>query len=140
VNAPVDASATGTSPIRSISFYINGVLAQKVINSVPNGNSWGVGTAVQLPKQGVAYTVKASATDSSGHTYSSTKSVTGKYTYSTYGCAPKDTQCFPGTALCEENCSVRKTRDGTGETFLLDILFHRMSGVACSSKSPAIFC
>jgi len=93
VNAPVDASATGTSPIKSISFYVNGVLAQKVINSVPNGNSWG---AVQLPKQGVAYTVKASATDSSGHTYSATKSVTGKYTYSTYGCAPKGTQCFPG--------------------------------------------
>jgi hypothetical protein len=96
VNAPVDASATGTSPIKNISFYVNGVLAQRAINSVPNGNSWGVGTAVQLPKQGVAYTVRATATDSSGHTYSATKSVTGKYTYSTYGCAPKGNQCFPG--------------------------------------------
>ena len=96
VNAPVDASATGTSPIKSISFYVNGVLAQKVTNSVPNGNSWGVGTSVQLSKQGVAYTVKATATDSSGHTYSATKSVTGKYTYSNYGCAPKGNQCFPG--------------------------------------------
>ncbi len=99
VNAPVDASATGTSPIKSISFYINGVLAQRVVNSFPNGNSWGVGTSVQLPKQGVAYTVTASATDSSGHTYSASKTVTGKYTYSEYGCAPKGTQCFPGISV-----------------------------------------
>lgn len=96
VNMPVDASATGTSPIKSISFYVNGVLAQTVTNSVPSGNSWGVGTAVQLPKQGVAYTVTASATDSSGHTYSASKTLTGKYTYSAYGCAPKGSQCFPG--------------------------------------------
>lgn len=94
--APVDASATGTSPIKSIKFYVNGVLAQTVTNSVPNGNSFGVGTSVQLPKQGVAYTVKASATDSSGHTYTATKSITGRYTYSSYGCAPKGNQCFPG--------------------------------------------
>lgn len=96
VNAPVEASATGTSPIKSISFYVNGKLAQTATNSVPNGNSWGVGTSVQLPKQGVAYAVKAAAIDSSGHTYSATKSITGRYTYSTYGCAPKGNQCFPG--------------------------------------------
>ena len=96
MNAPVDASATGTSPIKNIKFFVNGVLVQTATNSVPNGNSWGVGTAVQLPKQGVAYTVRATATDTSGHTYSATKSITGKYTYSSYGCAPKGNQCFPG--------------------------------------------
>lgn len=94
VNAPVVASATGTSPIKSISFYVNGVLAQTVTNSVPNGNSWGTGASLQLPQQGVAYTVKASATDMSGHTYSAIKTITGKYTYSAYGCAGNE--CFPG--------------------------------------------
>ncbi len=99
VNAPVDASATGTSPIKSISFFVNGVLAQKVTNSFPNGNSWGVGTSVELPKQGVTYTVRASAVDSSGHTYSATKQVIGKYTYSAYSCAPKGNQCYPGISV-----------------------------------------
>lgn len=96
VNAPVDVSATGTSTIKSISFYINGVLAQKVDNLVPQGNSFTTGATLQLAKQGVAYTIKASATDSSGHTYSATKTITGKYTYASYGCAPKGNQCFPG--------------------------------------------
>ena len=97
----VDASATGTSPIKSISFYINGVLAQTVTNSYPNGNSFGVGTAIQLPAQSVAYTVKASATDSSGHTYSATKTITGEFTYGAYGCAPKGNQCYPGISVTE---------------------------------------
>lgn len=97
----VDASATGTSTIKSISFYINGVLAQTVTNSVPNGNSFGVGTAIQLPAQGVAYTVKASATDSTGHTYSATRTITGEYTYGQYGCAPKGNQCYPGVNVTE---------------------------------------
>jgi hypothetical protein len=96
VNPTVYAAATGTSPIRSINFYVNGVLAQTVPNSVPNGNSFGVGVSVQLPKQGVAYTVRASASDTSGHTYTATKSITGKYTYSAYSCAPKGNQCYPG--------------------------------------------
>ena len=96
VNVPVDASATGTSAIKSISFYVNGKLAQTVNSSGSGSNSFGVGTGVQLPKQGVAYTVRATATDSSGHTYSASKSLTGEYTYSSYGCAPKGSQCFPG--------------------------------------------
>jgi hypothetical protein len=97
----VDASATGTSPIKSISFYINGVLAQTVTNSVPNGNSFGVGIAIQLPAQGVAYTVKASAIDKSGHTYSATRTLTAEYTYGYYGCAPKGNQCYPGISVTE---------------------------------------
>jgi hypothetical protein len=92
----VDASATGTSAIKTINFYINGVLAQSVTNSYPQGNSFGVGTAIQLPKQSVAYTVKATATDSSGHTYSATKTITAEFTYGQYGCAPKGNQCYPG--------------------------------------------
>lgn len=92
----VSAAATGQSAIKTINFYINGALAQSVTNSVPQGNSFGVGVGVQLPKQGVAYTVKATATDSSGHSYSATKIITGKYTYGMYGCAPKGNQCFPG--------------------------------------------
>jgi Bacterial Ig domain len=95
-NVQVNASATGASPIKSISFYVNGKLAQTVTNSAPNGNSFGVGVAVQLPKQGVAYTITASATDSSGHTYSASRTLTGRYTYTAYGCAPKGNQCFPG--------------------------------------------
>lgn len=115
VNAPVDVSATGTSPIKNIKFFVNGVLAQTATNSVPNGNSWGVGTAVQLPKQGVAYSVRATATDSSGHTYSATKSITGKYTYSNYGCAPKGNQCFPGI-----NITAPQNEAYVGNTFNLN--------------------
>lgn len=103
VNAPVAASATGTSPIQSISFYVNGKLAQTVNSNGPNSNSFGAGTAVQLPKQGVAYKVTATATDSSGHTYSATKSIIGRYTYTSYGCAPKGNQCFPGISVISPN-------------------------------------
>jgi hypothetical protein len=91
----VSAAATGQSAIKTINFYLNGVLAQSVTNSVPQGKSFGVGVGIQLPKQGVAYTVKATATDS-GHSYSATKVITGKYTYGAYGCAPKGNQCYPG--------------------------------------------
>ncbi len=115
VDAPVDASATGTSPIKNIKFFVNGVLVQTVTNSFPNGNSFGVGTSVNLPKQGVAYTVRATATDSSGHTYSASKSITGKYTYSSYGCAPKGTQCFPGI-----NVIAPQNEAYVGSTFNID--------------------
>lgn len=94
-NAPVDASATGKSGIKNISFYVDGKLALS-INATGTPKQFGVGTGVQLPVQGVAYTVKATATDISGAKYSATKTITGKYTYSNYGCAPKGNQCFPG--------------------------------------------
>lgn len=42
VNPEVIASATGTSPIRSLNFYVDGVLAASVPNNVPNDNSFGV--------------------------------------------------------------------------------------------------
>lgn len=99
VNPEVLASATGTSAIKTINFYVDGVLAQSVPNNVPKGNSFGVGVGIKLPQQGVTYTVKASATDSSGHTYSATKTLTPRYTYTSYGCAPKGTQCFPGISV-----------------------------------------
>lgn len=43
--------------------------------------------------------MKASATDASGHTYTATKSLTPKFTYASYGCAPKGNQCFPGISV-----------------------------------------
>jgi hypothetical protein len=95
-NPDVFAAATGQSAIKNIKFYINGVLAQTATNSVPQGNSFGVGLGIQLPAQGVAYTVRATATDSSGHRYSATKIITGEYTYGAYSCAPKGNQCYPG--------------------------------------------
>ena len=100
VNAPVDASATGKSGITNISFYVNGVLAQSV-NATGTPKQFGVGTSVQLPAQGVAYTVKATATDTSGATYSATKTITAKYTYGAYSCAPKGNQCYPGISITE---------------------------------------
>jgi hypothetical protein len=93
---PVAFAATGTSTITKVSFYINGVLAESFTNSYPQGNTWGFGFSLQLPAQGVAYTVKATVTDSSGHTYSATKTMTAEYTYGAYSCAPKGNQCYPG--------------------------------------------
>jgi hypothetical protein len=92
----VSVAATGKSQIKTINFYVNGVLVQSVANSVPQGNSFGVGVTIQLPAQGVAYTVKVTAIDTTGHSYSATKSITGEYTYGAYGCAPKGNQCYAG--------------------------------------------
>lgn len=96
----VDASATGKSGITKISFYINGVLAQTV-NANGTPKQFGVGAAIQLPAQGVAYTVKATATDTSGATYSATKTITAEFTYGAYGCDPKGNQCYPGISVTE---------------------------------------
>lgn len=112
--APVDASATGKSGITNISFYINGVLAQSV-NANGTPKQFGVGAAIQLPAQGVAYTVKATASDTSGATYSATKTVTAEYTYGTYGCSPKGNQCFPGISVISPQSEAY-----VGGTFNLD--------------------
>ncbi len=101
VDAEFNVAATGQSAIQTINFYVDGKLAQSVANSVPQGNSFGVGVGIQLAKQGVAYTVKAVATDTTGHKYSATKTVTPEYTYGAYGCAPKGNQCYPGINVTE---------------------------------------
>lgn len=89
--ASVDASARGQSAITNLSFYLNG----KFVTSVPN--SWGAGVPIQLSGQGIANTVKVVAKDSTGHTYSTSKTLTARYTYSGYSCG-KNT-CVPGIAI-----------------------------------------
>jgi hypothetical protein len=97
-NAPVGASATGKSGLKNISFYVNGKLAQS-INPIGTPKQFGVGASVQLPAQGVTYTIRATATDISGAKYSATKTITAEYTYGDYSCAPKGNQCYPGISV-----------------------------------------
>ena len=103
----VDAAAKGKSAIKTLSFYLNGTLVQTVTNNP------GAGIPVQLPEQGVSYTLKVIATDSSGDTYSATKTLNAAYTYSLYSC---DQQCPPGI-----NVVAPQPNTYVGNTFNLDM-------------------
>jgi hypothetical protein len=62
-----------------------------------NPNTWGIGLGIQLTGQGVANTLKVVATDSTGHTYSASKTLKASYTYGVFTCV-KNT-CIPGITI-----------------------------------------
>jgi hypothetical protein len=112
---PVGVAVTGATTITKVNFYINGALAETVTNGDPQGDSYGFLTTLQLPKQGVAYTVAAQAVDTKGTTYDSTKTITADYTYGAYSCAPKGNTCYPGI-----NVIAPVNEAYVGNTFNLD--------------------
>jgi hypothetical protein len=83
----VGASAQGQSAIKNISVYLNGTFVTSVQNS-----SY-LGTAVQLTQQGTPNSVTFKATDTTGHTYSATRTLSADYTYGQYSCFYT---CVPG--------------------------------------------
>lgn len=83
----VGASATGQSAITNMTFYLNG----KSVYSQASGAY--VGFAVQLAKQNTNNTLMVKATDNSGHTYTSSKTLNAAYTYGQYSCFYT---CTPG--------------------------------------------
>ena len=87
VSIPDDASAKGQSAITNLSLYLNG----KFVTST---NGCCMGALVTVAKQGVPNTLAMKATDSTGHHYSASKTVTATYTYGLMGCAK--TTCYPG--------------------------------------------
>ncbi len=103
----VGAAAKGKSAIKTLSFYLNGILVQTVTNNP------GAGIPVQMAEQGVNYTLKVTATDSSGDTYSATKTLNAAYTYGQYEC---DQQCPPGINIVSP-----QPETYVGNTFNLDM-------------------
>ena len=85
----VSAAAKGQSAIKYINFFLDG----KFQTELGNGEV----TGFTLPQQGTPYKVKAVATDSSGHHYSATKTLTASYTYTQYSCMGNG--CIPGIVV-----------------------------------------
>jgi hypothetical protein len=86
----VGAAAKGTSAITNISFYLNGTYQAGF-----DGPSGAV--PFTFPQQSTPYTVKAVATDSGGHTYSASKTLTALSSYGGYSCFING--CTPGIQI-----------------------------------------
>lgn len=101
------ASAEGQGSITNIAFYLDG----KFIGNARH-NSY-VEIAVQLAQQDTPYTLTVDATDSSGNTYTASKTVKASYTYGQYSCS----------FVCPPGINVVAPQSGAyvGNTFNLDM-------------------